>query len=264
MAEGDRRSRLRIGAIPGATPGKWANRWRERFPGVPLQVEYFDDVGLLERVRSGTVDVGYVRLREDAEEGLVDPELFHRVVLYREEPVVCASRDHWVAAAEQSVEWEEIAQEPLLDTADMRTGVTDAQEVAAAERIALEVVASGSGLLVLPNSVARMLSRKDVVIRQVEGLAGYDVGLCWRRDQDDEVIQEFIGVARGRRSGSGRSGLEEQDTQKKPVGKAAGKKPAAKRQAAGKRTSGSRPGTQRKNSPERGPRRGGSGRRRRG
>lgn len=252
MAEERGPQGLRIGAIPGATPDKWATRWRGRFPGVPLQIEYADDADLLDRVRAGTIDVGYVRLREGAAGGegaVVDPEVFHRVLLYREEPVVCASRDHWVAAAEESVEWADIAEEPLLDPADMREGVTEPAEVAAAERIALEVVASGASLLVLPNSVARMLTRKDVVIRRVDGLAGYDVGLCWRRDRDDDVIQEFIGVARGRRSGSGRSGLEGQEAQKTPAGKKAGQKgqkPAGPKRPgqkpAGKRPAARRPG----------------------
>lgn len=184
---------LRLGAIPGATPDKWVARWRERFPEVELVVEHFDDAGQLERVRDGIVDVGYLRVRED-EFMLLDSEVFHRVLLYTEDPVVCAARDHWVAAAEESVAFEEIADESFV-------------ELDAGERIALEVVASGAGLLVLPNSVARMLSPKDVVVRRVESLPGYDVGLCWRRDRDDEVIQEFIGVARGRRAASGRTGL---------------------------------------------------------
>ena len=52
-----------------------------------------------------------------------------------------------------------------------------------------------------------MLSRKDVVVRQVDGLPGYDVGLCWLRERDSDLIQEFIGVARGRKPGSGRSAI---------------------------------------------------------
>ncbi|WP_010525562.1 LysR family transcriptional regulator substrate-binding protein [Nesterenkonia sp. F] len=213
-AAGPPREVLRLGAIPGATPDKWAARWHARFPEVRLQVEYFDDAGQLKRLRAGTVDVGYLRLPEgeDLDALVDDPETFHRVLLYREEPVVCASRDHWIAAAEESVTAEDIAEESLLDPAGMvdpasldvhapRAGV----ELARAERLAMEVVASGAGLLVLPNSVARMLSRKDVVIRRLEDRPGYAVGLCWLRSADDEAVQELIGVARGRRAGSVRS-----------------------------------------------------------
>lgn len=213
-AAGPSREVLRLGAIPGATPDKWAARWHARFPEIRLQVEYFDDAGQLERLRAGTADVGYLRLPEgeDLDAVVADPETFHRVLLYREDPVVCASRDHWIAAAEESVTAEDIAGEPLVDPADMvdpADGDVHAPQsgaqLARAERLAMEVVASGAGLLILPNSVARMLSRKDVVIRRIEDRPGYAVGLCWLRSADDEAVQEFIGIARGRRAGSDRS-----------------------------------------------------------
>lgn len=213
-AAGPPREVLRLGAIPGATPDKWAARWHARFPEVRLQVEYFDDAGQLERLRVGTADVGYLRLPEgeDLDAVVADPETFHRVLLYREDPVVCASREHWIAAAEESVTADDIAGEPLVNPADMvdpADGDVHAPQsgaqLARAERLAMEVVASGAGLLILPNSVARMLSRKDVVIRRIEDRPGDAVGLCWLRSADDEAVQEFIGVARGRRAGSDRS-----------------------------------------------------------
>lgn len=213
---------LRLAAIPGATPDKWLHRWHQRFPQIRLTVDYYDDGApdgsdQLHRVAAGLADLGYLRLRAD--QGFSD-DRFHRVRLYEELPVVCAAAEHWIAAAEDSVSWEDIAAEPFLDPQEMLLDAAGrpaehavhqpkaGAELAAAERMACEVAASGAGLLVLPNSVARMLSRKDVVIRAVDGLPGYQVGLCWLRERDDEVIQEFIGLARGRKAGSGRSGLE--------------------------------------------------------
>lgn len=203
---------LKLGAIPGATPDKWASRWRDRYPRFRLSVDHYDDAGQLARLQEGTADVGYIRLREGEPD--LDKDQFSRVLLYREEPVVCAAQDHWVAAAEESVTWEEIAEESFLDVAEMAPGQEPdpheplaGAELARAERIALEVVASGAGLLILPNSVARMLSRKDVVIRRVEDIPGYEVGLGWLKEKDSDLIQEFIGVARGRKPGSGRSAI---------------------------------------------------------
>lgn len=205
-------SALKLGAIPGATPDKWVSRWRDRYPDFRLSVDYYDDAGQLTRLQHGTADVGYIRLREGEPD--VDKDLFSRVLLYREEPVVCAAQEHWIAAAEESVTWEEIAEEPFLDPAEMTPGQEPdpheplaGGELARAERIALEVVASGAGLLILPNSVARMLSRKDIVIRRVEDIPGYEVGLGWLKEKDSHLIQEFIGVARGRKPGSGRSAI---------------------------------------------------------
>ncbi|WP_166433019.1 LysR substrate-binding domain-containing protein [Nesterenkonia salmonea] len=242
-----------LGAIPGATPDKWAARWRERFPEHALDVQYYDDAGQLARITEGTVDIGYVRFREYQVE--VDTEVHHRVLLYREEPVVCAAADHWIAAADESVGSEELVDETFLDPARMLqdwgpTGGESAAgklatrapedhapefhkplaggDLAAAERMALEVAATGAGVVVLPNSVARMLSRKDVVIRSITGAPGYETGLAWLRQQDSELIQEFIGIARGRKAGSPRSALAQQKTSPQPKRKPAEKKPRSR------------------------------------
>lgn len=286
---------MRLGAIPGATPDKWVTRWRERYPDFALSVDRFDEHGQLERLRAGTVDVGYIRFPEDAQAPTGDD--LHRVWLYREAPVVCASRDHWVAAAETSVTWDEIAAEPFFDPAEMlpepaleqpahgepeldetapesadpeHAAAADVHlpkqgaDLAAGERMALEVVASGAGLVILPNSVARMLARRDIVIREVEGIPGYDVGLAWLREADGPVIQEFIGVARGRKPGSGRSEISP-GTGKKSGSRAestSGSKaeskqkprPAAARAAPGRSRPGQKPAS-RRGQPPRGRRR---------
>lgn len=178
-----------------------------------MQVGCFDEAGQLERIRAGAVDIGYLRVVAD-DDIVVDTEIFHRVWLYREDAVVCAARDHWIAAAEESVTGEDVAEEVFLESAEVAAydqrsadGVGESGELARAERLTLEVVASGAGVLVLPRSTARALSRKDVIIRRLEDHPGYDVGLGWLRERDDPVIQEFIGVTRGRRPDSARSDL---------------------------------------------------------
>lgn len=244
---------LMLGAIPGATPGKWAERWAQQVPDVPLEVSYFPDEGQLERIRHGTVDIGYLRLpigepsMADAfEAGIVwcaphvpvapDPDEYHRVWLYEENLVACASADHWIAAADTSVEWEELAGETFLGPEDIAgPGHHQGQgrEPAAEERMALEVAASGSGVVLMPQSVARMLTRKDVVVRAIGPSPAFQVGLCWLRSRDDDVVQEFIGVARGRRASSGRSALNRADSRRAAPGRdgSAGGRP--KREAAG-------------------------------
>lgn len=215
-------------------------RWRRRYPDYALEVQYYDDAGQLERITAGTVDLGYIRFR--AGEDPTDQEIVHRVLLYQEEPVVCAAADHWIAAAEDSVTSQELADETILEPQQMLReysqndtrahgsqldggaqlpGTEAADDIhransgaglARAERMALEVAASGAGVVVLPSSVARMLSRRDLVIRTVTGAPSYQTGLAWRRDRDNELIQEFIGIARGRRAGSGRSQLASERT----------------------------------------------------
>lgn len=277
---------MKLGAIPGATPDKWAARWRERHPDAALEVRYYDDVGQLERIIEGTVDLGYVRCREG--EDLADPAV-HRVWLYQEEPVVCAAQDHWIAAAEEAVVWNDIAGETFIEPQDMfmdssgeveavnvdhndadhhdaghgdvdhhGTGTGPAAQVADvaatpdphepkaglelawAERAALEVAASGTGLVILPSSVARMLSRKDVVVRSVEGIPGWNSGLAWLRERDDELIQEFIGITRGRRASSSRTEVpSERSGPSKPATKPGGRGRAQpKRASAGRKPPG--------------------------
>ncbi len=259
---------LTLGAIPGAAPDKWVRRWRERFPAIPLRVDYYDDAGAPERLIAGTVDISYHRSREGLQ--LSEEGLFHRVRLYTEQAVVCAARDHWVAAAEDSVDFAELCDEPFLDPWGMVSEPGDphrplaGEELARAERIALEVVASGAGLLVMPHSVARALSRKDVVTRVLDQAPGYDVSLLWLRERDSEQIQEFIGVARGRRAQSPRSALPSADTQPSAdVQHSAGarrKGPARRPQARGGARGGQRQGGATRRRP-RGGGRGGSGRR---
>ncbi len=240
-------------------------RWRERYPDFALSVDLFDEAGQLERLRAGTIDVGYIRFPAEAEVTTGDD--LHRVWLYREDPVVCAARDHWVAAAEESVSWQEIAAEPFFEPAAMLVGddrvVAESvhtpklgADLAAGERMALEVVASGAGLLILPHSVARMLSRRDVVIRQVEDLPGHDVGLAWLREADSPVIQEFIGVARGRKAGSGRSEITTAAEPKSGAKKTNPKDPkrGAARAAPGRSRPGPKPAS-RRGQPPRGRRR---------
>lgn len=191
-----------LGAIPGATPDKWAARWRQRFPQHALDIQYYDAAGQLERICAGIVDIGYVRWTETPEE--FDPGTFHRVLLYREDPVVCAAAEHWIAGAEDSVDVAELSEETFWEPAQL---LPDAAEPGAGERMALEVAASGAGLAVLPQSVARMLSRKDVVVRTLTGADQYETSLAWLRERDSEVIQEFVGIARGRKAESARSSL---------------------------------------------------------
>ena len=66
------------------------------------------------------------------------------------------------------------------------------------------VVAAGTGVVVLPMSVARLHARKDVVHRVVTDLPTTTVALVWRMERDDELTQEFVGVVRGRTARSSR------------------------------------------------------------
>ena len=65
------------------------------------------------------------------------------------------------------------------------------------EQEAIETVAAGTGIVLVPMSVARLHQRKDVVHRVVTDLAPTTVALVWRRERDDDTTQAFVGVVRG-------------------------------------------------------------------
>ena len=69
---------------------------------------------------------------------------------------------------------------------------------------AVEVVASGTGVAIVPMSLARLHQRKDTAYRPVRDLPPTTVGLAWRVDNEDPRVQSFIGIVRGRTERSSR------------------------------------------------------------
>jgi DNA-binding transcriptional LysR family regulator len=189
---------LRIGFVTGATPDRWAATWRERFPREPLElvpVTEDEQEGVL---RSGAVDLALVRLP-------VDRDGLHVIPLYDELPVVVAAQDHLVAAADEVV-LADLDAEQLVrpHRSGWRPGAAQLEWPAMTEREAVEAVAAGTGIVVVPMSVARLYHRKDVVQRRVADLPPTTVALAWLVERDDERAQQFVGIVRGRTARSSR------------------------------------------------------------
>jgi DNA-binding transcriptional LysR family regulator len=176
---------LRIAYVAGVTPGKWIRRWEERMPDVPLQAFMSDDGAQLEVLRDGSADLSFVRLP-------VDREGFNVIPLYEEQPVVVAPKGHEISVFEE-VALADLEQEAFLDVSAL-----------GGPGPALEVVASGAGLAILPMSVARHLNVKDTVARRLTGAPGTEIALVWPAESTNEVIEEFIGIVRGRTAQSSR------------------------------------------------------------
>jgi DNA-binding transcriptional LysR family regulator len=183
---------LTIGLVPGVVPDKWTRRWADRMPDIPLRVLACGEDEQLQVLRDGRADMCFIRQAADAERP-TGPEELSLIPLYTERPVVVAPKDHELELYDEEVPAAELAAFTVLDPAEMggaRTGV--------------EVVASGAGVMVLPMSVARHYSRKDVISRIVADYPETKVGLAWLTERTDEVIEEFIGVVRGRTAHSSR------------------------------------------------------------
>ncbi|BBE21145.1 hypothetical protein MN0502_00280 [Arthrobacter sp. MN05-02] len=199
---------LSVGFVPGVTPGKWVARWRERHPEVPLELHQHDDDALV-ALREGSDDVVFVRLP-------VDRAGIHLIPLYEEQPVAVMSRENELSLYDD-VPAEELEGGILLDVLEC-----------GGPKSAVEVAASGAGVVVLPMSLARLHARKDAVHRPVPGLVPTTIGIAWRMEDESDDVEEFIGIVRGRTARSSR-----QPSQREAPKKSASQKAAAKKAAAG-------------------------------
>lgn len=189
---------FRVGFVTGATPDKWARTWRERYARDPLELVPLTEAEQETRVREGTLDMTLVRLP-------VDREGLHLIPLYEELPVAVMGVEHLLTLADE-VTTADLADEQLV--LPERSGWRPTAEQLAwppmSVKDAVEVVASGTGVAVVPMSVARLHHRRDVTTRVVTDLPPTTVGLAWLVDNDDPWVQRLIGIVRGRTERSSR------------------------------------------------------------
>ncbi|WP_448073701.1 LysR substrate-binding domain-containing protein [Georgenia yuyongxinii] len=259
---------FRIGYAAGVIPDKWLRIWAERLPDSPVEAVEVDDGA--RALRTGAADMCFVRLP-------VDRDGLHLIPLYTEVPVVVAAKDHPVAAFE-AVAVVDLADEHLLQDPDevpawrevaveLRDG-TRAAVPAMSIKQAVEVVAAGAGIVILPMSLARLHHRKDVVHRPVTGVEGSQVALAWLTGNEDPRVDTFVGIVRGRTARSSRGGGGGAPGGSGSGGDGGGSRGAEpkagqgrQRAAAGRRTAGRAGGTGRRPGPRgrKSPRRGDGG-----
>lgn len=256
------RSVLRISYVPAIMPGKWFNRWHERYGDrvqlaeVPVREargldSLHQDLCLIdpalnsaeetvseapaEDSAEATEHVPIARkavpenpfahmsiVRPDREPASTDGEKYHSIRLYEELPVVILPVDHVLTVLDE-VPVEELAEEFLLQPA---SDIPAYEEVSRAwrenagrivpegltDKETIELVAAGVGLYIVPMSIARFYHRKDLTYRPVAGLDLYPVHLVWprapkgepRSEELEALLQDFIGIVRGRTATSDR------------------------------------------------------------
>lgn len=268
------RSVLRVSYVPAIMPGKWFNRWHERYGDrvqlaeVPVREargldSLHQDLCLIDPAANPAV----ISAAESAEEGTAvseasavseapaeatehapiepkhvpenpfahmsivhpdrepastDGEKYHSIRLYEELPVVILPVDHVLTVLDE-VPVEELAEEFLLQPA---SDIPAYEEVSRAwrenagrivpegltDKETIELVAAGVGLYIVPMSIARFYHRKDLTYRPVAGLDTYPVHLVWprapkgepRSEELEALLQDFIGIVRGRTATSDR------------------------------------------------------------
>lgn len=201
----DETAGLRIGFVPGVTLTKWRRIWGERFRQ-PLAVQEVAEADQRRVVVDGAVDMCFARLP-------IDKSGLHVIPLYEEQPVLWISKDHILAALDEVT---------ADDIAEAGTRVIDD-----AEPESIDLATYSAAVLRVPMSVARSGSRKDMVYLPVTDAEPTTVGLAWRIDDENPLIEEFIGVVRGRTVNSTRT-AQAKGEPPRPAQQARKSRPAAK------------------------------------
>ncbi|MFJ7067954.1 LysR family transcriptional regulator substrate-binding protein [Streptomyces sp. NPDC101115] len=187
--------------VPGVTPGKWVRIWNERQPDVPLVLTQVSAADAEAALREHGADAALLRLP-------VDRTVFSAIPLYTETTVVVCPKDHMVAAADEVTVGDiadEIVLHPLDDTLDWeRPPGQPAFERPVTTADAIELVAAGIGLLIVPQSLARLHHRKDLTYRTITDTPQSQVALSWPEEATTDLVEDFIGIVRGRTVNSSR------------------------------------------------------------
>jgi len=194
---------FRLGAVPGATPGKWIRIWRQRFADVALELVSLSVAEQRDALIAGAVDAAIVRLP-------IEKDDLHVIALYDEVPVVVVAADSALSAGDE-LRPVDLADEVLIVPAD------DVLEVGPIEGTqsprfdppqttedAIATVAAGVGIVIVPMSLARLHHRKDVVFRPFVDGPIAPVGFAWHADRQTPDVDAFIGIIRGRTANSSR------------------------------------------------------------
>ncbi len=176
---------LTIAFVPGVSPAKWARVWRDRFPSVELRLRPIGSSDV-DAALADDVDMVFARMPVSV--------VHNAIPLWTETAVVATPKDSTLADSSE------------ITQADLdAVHVIDAGPVPADVDGALDLVEANVGVVVLPQSLFRKASRKDLVARALVDSPGTRIALVWRDEDASELTEEFIGVVRGRTANSSRS-----------------------------------------------------------
>ncbi|HEY9266892.1 MAG: LysR family substrate-binding domain-containing protein [Mycobacterium sp.] len=216
------RPSLTLGYVPGGTPAKWARIWAERHPEAPLELRVVAAADAVAEVRAGTVDVAVLRPPTDTAGLAVIP-------LYEEATVAVVPTDHVLTAVDE-ITVADLDGEPVLFPLDDVVPWAGAPGAPVDHRPettqdAIELVAAGAGALIVPQSLARLYHRKDLTYRPITDAPSCPVALAVPEGPQSALVEEFIGIVRGRKPGSSRA-------QAQPVTKRTAREKTLAKQAA--------------------------------
>jgi DNA-binding transcriptional LysR family regulator len=186
--------------VPGVTVDKWSRVWAQR-QTAQLRLVPAEAADAARLLLSAQADAGLVRLP-------VDQDAFHAIPLYTETTVVVVPRDHLLSAADEVIV-ADLADETLVIPSDDVLAWPEPPAQVSSHRpsttaAAVELVAANVGILVVPQSLARLYHRRDLTYRTVTGAPTSSVALAWPRDGHNDLVEQMIGIVRGRTENSTR------------------------------------------------------------
>jgi DNA-binding transcriptional LysR family regulator len=188
---------FRVGFVTGAMPDRWAETWRKR-RREPIELVPVAEAEQEQVLRAGAVDMAIVRLP-------VDREGLHLVPLYDELPVAVMSTEHLLTLADELTTADLVDEQLVLpERSGWRPEAEQLPWPPMTEQDAVGTVAAGTGVAIMPMSLARLHHRRDATYRVVTDLPTTSVGLAWLVERDGELPQAFVGVVRGRSARSSR------------------------------------------------------------
>ncbi len=193
---------FRLGAVPGATPGKWIDVWKGRMPRAPLELVPIEVAQQRDALVAGEVDAAIVRLP-------IERDGLSVIALYDETPVVVCAADSALTAVDELTLADlvdEVVIVPRDDvlSLDVPGALAPAFPPLGTTAEAIATVAAGVGVVIVPMSLARLHQRKDVDYRPLVDAPVSGVALAWPAEATTALVDAFIGIVRGRTANSSR------------------------------------------------------------
>ncbi|MFM9919090.1 LysR family substrate-binding domain-containing protein [Lacisediminihabitans sp. H27-G8] len=173
-----------IAFAAGVTLTRWTRAWQERQRRIPLAFLPTDAANQVTALHEGLADVSFVRLPVDRQGLSVIP-------LYDEVAVVIVPKEHPLADVDSVLLADLVGEDRVGDTLSAEDAV--------------ELVAAGGGIVILPQSIARLHARKDVVARPVSDAEVTTIAIAWLEERTTPEVEEFVGIVRGRTAASSRA-----------------------------------------------------------
>lgn len=182
---------LTIAFVTGTEPGKWFRRYAQMSGEDPATLPSDDPFPLV----GNEADAALVRLPDERV-----TEDFHVVRLYEEAWGVAVPKDS-VYAEVGEVEYRDLAEEIVNFDYAKQQRIDDL-------RTALSVVAANVGIAYGPLPLLKTLAKKQIKALPID--PGDDavittIALVWRKSDDCDAIQDFVGITKGRTPRSSRS-----------------------------------------------------------